>query len=189
MESIKMPFDSLVEERRFFIGATTVFVTVSPNPTTLLPITQTHTITGKKKKVKRPYGMLKQSVQYNYCIEIIKEDYIPWLEQNDYELMGVPELNENGNVHFHFLLNSKAIKNDTDLQIFRREILCGTRTQENISKGKHSKDWMNNIVFVTRPKGDIIKYLMKTQNETLSHFPNYVSSSLKPNYVPHFEAL
>lgn len=166
-----MPFDSLVKERHFGIDNKTLFITISPNPSTFVDCVLKNKM-GKIRNQKRPYGMLKQDIQYQYCLKCLREDYFEWFS-DDVELIGIAELNQRGNVHFHIVVNDPYITNEVQLQVFRRDILNGFRTQQNISKGKVSgKDWMNNIVYVNVIEDEITEYFMKQQHEMLPKFQN-----------------
>lgn len=165
-------FCSLVAERRDLIDKASLFITISPNPSTRVDCLIKDR-TGKTRTVKRPYGTLKQDIQYKYCIKCLTSDYIEWLS-DDAALVGVAELNERGNVHLHMIIKDKHIINEVQLQCLRRDVLNGYMTQQNIIKGKvNAKDWMNNIVFVNKSKEDIVEYFMKSQNEMLPRFQNY----------------
>lgn len=172
MELSEKPFDTLVVERHQPIVSTTLFITVSPNPRTSVKFIARGP-NGKVKEMKRPYGTMRQIHQYQYCIDVLKKDYISSLS-SDAHIVGVAELNEQGNVHLHFIVNDPMIQNEVQLQCFRREILNSPRTQQNIIKTKvNARDWMNNIVYVTKTKSDIIEYCMKQQNQMLPVFKNY----------------
>lgn len=166
-------FDALVAERQTDINANTLFVTISPNPMAKVECIMKNLKTGKNRTVKRPYGMVPQRIQYQYCLKVLSEDYLPWLS-DDVQLLGIAELNESGNVHFHMLINDKKIRNMVRLQVFRRDVLNGVRTQQNILRCKmNARDWMNNIVFVTKSERDILDYFMKDQDMMLPEFSNY----------------
>lgn len=168
----ELPFDALVAERQLSVCSTTMFVTISPNPSTKIECILTGA-NRKSRTVKRPYGTMRQDHQYKYCLQCFQEDYFEWLS-DDVELCGVAELNENGNVHLHILINDPHIYNDVQMQVFRRDVLNGYRTQQNIIKGKvNAKDWMNNIVFLTKSKVDIVSYFMKDQQLMLPRFKNF----------------
>lgn len=168
-----VPFDTLVEERQVKIDSQALFVTISPNPNVNVECVMKNK-TGKTRNVKRPYWSLKQDLQYEYCMKCFKEDYCEFLSQ-DTKLVGISELNKRGDVHLHMIINDPCIKNDVNLQCFRRDILNSFRTQQNIIKGKagKAKDWMNNIVFVNTSKDDIVQYFMKNQEDMLPRFKNY----------------
>lgn len=165
------------------LGSTTVFVTLSPNASTKVECILKDKY-GKCRTVKRPYGMLKQDIQYQYCLKCFQEDYGEWLS-DEVILTGVAELNERGNVHLHILIDDPNIVNDTQLQIFRRDILNGWRTQQNISKGKagRPKDWMNNIVWLTKPAKDIMDYMTKQQDTMLPRFPAFYKGGKAPEFI------
>ena len=174
IEYTKKAFDLLVAERPRKIVSTTLFITISPNPRTMVEIIARNK-NGRVRQFKRPYGMLRQIDQYQYCMKVLKDDYYEWLSDH-YEIIGVPELNETGNIHLHMIINDPSIKTDVDLQMLRRDILNSPRTQRNIIKTKvNAKDWMNNIVYVTESEKDIIDYMMKQQSQMLQHFNNYIS--------------
>lgn len=166
----QLPFGSLVAERQFLMHSKTLFVTISPNPHVKVECIARNS-QGKFRNLKRPYGTIPQDLQYKYCIKMFYEDYNEWLG-DDPEIIGIAELNEHGNIHLHILINSKIIQNNTQLQIFRRDVLNGKWTQKHLFK-KTAKDWMNNIVFLTKSKDEIIEYFMKQQDEMRTRFNNY----------------
>lgn len=180
----ELAFANLVAERPrkadstvkgFKMVNSTMFITISPNPTTRVPciIRQTN---GKPKKTFRPYGMLSQRLQFEYCIKCFKQDHMEWYSE-EVSLIGVPELNKRGDVHLHILVNEPTIRTETALQIYRRDVLMSPRTQENIVKGKYkATDYMNNIVFLTVTTKEITDYFMKQQSEMLEHFKNFFSN-------------
>lgn len=171
----ELPFDALVAERQFHITSTTLFVSISPNPSTMIECILKNR-QGRTRNVKRPYGTLRQDIQYQYCLKCLTEDYFEWLS-DDAQLIGIAELNERGNVHLHLLINDHTKRNNVQLQVFQRDILNGWRTQQNIIKRRVNPiDWMNNIVFVTKSKQDILDYFMKNQSEILPRFKNYFLS-------------
>jgi len=164
-------FDSLVEESQFITDSRTLFVTISPNPRTMVECIVKNKTHGTRQS-KRPYGLLQQDIQYQYCLKVLKEDYLG-LFSDAAQLFGVTELNECGNVHLHMLINAPNITNDVHLAIFRRDILNSYRTQQNLTKGRlNARDYMNNIVFVDPNKFDP-DYFMKQQNQMLPRFKNY----------------
>jgi len=149
-----------------------IFCTISPNPNTLHECYKTHQ--GKISKVKIPYGKLQQKVQYEYCHRILERCYVPFLS-DDAIIIGTWELNKSGNVHFHFLIQDKIIHNPTQLAIFQRNVLNCEETIRNMSKGKKMVDYMNNIVYLTKPLKDIIKYMDKDYDDNKDIFPNYIN--------------
>lgn len=147
-----------------------IFVTISPNPLTLhstiRPIS--------RSKARIPYGMLPQRLQYSYCRKVLKS-YL-WHLQSP-SCFCTWELNEHGNVHLHCIFNSKIVKNETSLDILRREILCTDFAQRNLpTKGK-VRDYMNSIVWITDSVKDRCKYLLKDiDNQKI--FPYVISDDL-----------
>lgn len=166
-------FSTLVGERQNLIASTTLFITISPNPKAPVECIMKSVKTGKNAVVKRLYGTLPQKIQYEYCMKVFVEDYGEWFS-NDVQIVGAPEFNKDGNVHFHIVVKDPKIRNEVQLQMLRRNVYNGVRTQQNMCT-RHGKriDWMNNIVFVTKSKQDIIDYVMKDQDMILEHFDNF----------------
>lgn len=164
-------FSSLVGERGFLIGPKTLFVTISPNPKALIKLPVKSLKTGKVRSVSRPYGMVPQRCQSTYCMNILQTEYFGLLDS--YQVIGIQELNKQGNIHFHLLLNTDDVSSDIMLQCFRRDILNTPSAQANIL-GNKKVDWMNNIVFVNKPPEDILKYFDKDNEEMIkANFYNY----------------
>lgn len=165
-------FDILVGERRDLWEGYTLFCTISPNPKTK------HECLIKKvnkngrvfrARVKMPYGKIPQRVQYEYCLKIIERDYLEFLVNP--RLFGVAELNKDGNVHVHFLLKADNLKNDTQLQVFRRDVSLCVEVLRNAPK--QGIDYMNNIVRLTKSKKEIIDYCMKCNKDNIELFNNF----------------
>lgn len=172
LESIKA-FGPLVEERGFRIDCYTIFVTISPSPYVKVEMIMKNR-EGKQRVVKRPYGMCKQDHQYLYCMKCLQDDYIELISDKA-QLIGIAEMNKSGNIHLHLLINDPMIRNTVQMEIFRRDVLNGWKTQQNIKAGNtKGRDWMNNIVYVNQSKEDIVHYFMKQQHEMLPRFPNYM---------------
>jgi hypothetical protein len=151
---------SLVGDRTPLFGKP-IFVTISPNPKT-----KHICLRHKKSNIKLPYGKLPQEVQYEYCIRILKQCYLQLLS-GSYTVYGTWELNQDNNVHLHFLIDSEKIQTDYDLNIFRRDILCCPLVFMNLNKLK-SHDYMNNIVFLNKPFEDIIEYMDKDNDQKIN---------------------
>lgn len=170
VQTTKQAISSLVEDcpnlQELFTGYT-MFVTISPNPRTKHSIQRRNPETRKMVTCQMAYGMLPQRVQYAYCMKVLKECYLTHCI--DPIVVGCAELNTDGNVHFHFLLKDPDIKNDVMLQVFRRSILnCPT-----VLKNFKGKDYMNNIVNLTKTKEDIVKYMDKDHDDIKEVFDNY----------------
>jgi len=155
-----------------------LFCTISPNPKALHTVYKR--LNGKKILVKIPYGKLPQRVQFDYCVRVVERCYLPFLSI-DATLAGTWELNESGNVHFHFLIHDKLIQNKTHLEIFRRDILNCEEIIKNMSKGKKMIDYMNNIVFITKPINEVIKYMDKDHEYNKDIYSNYYFGALSDN--------
>ena len=141
-----------------------IFITISPNEKTK------HAVYRGNKTVSIPYGSLPQRVQFDYCLRIVQSCYVNSLS-DDAVLVGVPELNERGNVHFHILLNDPAIKNDIYMKVFRRDISCCDQVLKNRAKGKvNAPDYMNNIVWQKDEVEDRIEYMDKEHTDLFKTF-------------------
>lgn len=164
------PVSTLVGDRRDF-GLGTLFVTISPNPNTLHSVMRTNV--GTRGKAKQKYSQIPQRLQYDYCMRIIERVYLPSLSPDAY-LCGSCELNKRGDVHFHFIIFDKAIKNDTYLQVFRRDVYNCEETIRNFDRKSRKKvDWMNNIVFVTKPLNEVVAYCDKDHTKNVDLFNTY----------------
>jgi len=138
---------------------------VSPNPNAKVNVMRVNPNTNKLTKVTMKYGMIKQKEQYDYCINFMRTAY---LNGEGDLLLGVPEMNKAGNIHLHFLLLSPLVKNQTTLNIFRRDVMNNNISMENMVKGK---DWMNNIVKLD--KSDILEYMIKAHEEISPIFDSF----------------
>jgi len=164
---------ALVEQRPILWDHTkrTVFVTISPNAKTqhicIKPFN------GKMKEFKMPYGMMQQRLQYAYCIRYLKSCYLSFLDGN-VKLVGTWELNKEGNVHLHMLIQADNLQTDIALQIFRRDIYSCTQTILNMGtiKKKHTVpiDWMNSIVYTTDSIQKRLDYMDKDHDKTFDNF-------------------
>lgn len=174
-------FDLLVGERQFkIVPMKTIFVTVHPNPQVLVDtrcrmVSKLDKTKIKYKDIKKPYALLPQKSQYDYCMQYIETSYLQFI-QGDYEMLGVVEFDGCDNIHAHFLINADRINDSVELGMLRRDILNDPITIKNL-KTKHSKDWMNSIVFVNDSEDDRIDYFMKDQDKILKHFKNYYYST------------
>lgn len=149
----------------------TVFATISPNPGTKHKVIRK--INGKKIEMEMRYDRLPHKQQYEYCMKIIREVYLNGLENP--VIIGTQELNDSKNVHFHFLLMDPFIKNDNYLAVYRRDIANHPEILKN-SKGK--KDYMNNIVKLTKSLNEIIMYMDKEKDKIIDLLPNYYSKTI-----------
>ncbi len=148
-----------------------IFVTISPNPRTKHTMKRTHL--GKTYNDKVAYGTLPQHKQFDYCMKVIKEVYN---YSEDTYICGTWELNKDGNVHVHFILIDPHINTDVDLMIFQRDVFNTPSAQFNLAKkGGRQKpvDWMNNIVFITKPLQEVIDYMLKDADKCIKVFPYY----------------
>lgn len=148
-----------------------IFVTVSPNPKAKHSITRT--VNGKRMTGKVQYGTLPQSQQFEYCLRVVQNNYN---YSDDTFIFGSWELNKEGNVHFHFIFIDPNINTDVDLMIFQRDIYNCVETARNFSKAsKNGKqtDWMNNIVYITKPFQEVYDYIIKDVDKCLHIYPYY----------------
>lgn len=170
IEFTKNAVDTLVEDRPFFNQRSTVFATVSPNPRIRHPCWRISP-GGKRVSCKVAYGQLPQQQQYDYCIKIVRSCYVPFLSL-DTKLVGTWELNNSGDVHLHILFRDPDIDNDTKLSIFQRDISNCTLVTMNKNKSK-DRDYMNNIVFLSKPLQEVINYMDKDYDINTGIFKNY----------------
>jgi len=166
------PICSLVADWQYFWDSIKaeqcMFITVSPNPKILHKVNRLYA-TGRIRPVKCRYSQMKQSDQWDYCLNVVKKTYLEFCSTRSV-LIGTAELNSSGNVHLHFLLYDPLIKDKTSLDIFRRDISFCDVIIRNL-KGKH--DMMNNIVFVNDSIKQRAEYMDKQSEETRPHFYNY----------------
>lgn len=154
-----------------------VFCTISPNPATKHG--NDVIVRGKKTKVQVPYGKLPQRKQYEYCLRVLNE----YINTDETKIFGTWELNKDGNVHFHFILTDPKIKNETSLQIFRRDILNTELVMRNLSN-KKMIDYMNNIVFVNDSVEKRIDYITKDMQMNLEIMPYFYRNIDLSSLVP-----
>lgn len=147
-----------------------IFVTISPNPSVLVPVRRVSSTTGKMLNCKLPYGKLPQRIQYDYCLKVVKTVYN---YSADTKYFCTWELNKQGNVHFHLLYCDPLINSDVSMQIFRRDILNHDIVIRNMCKGKKMVDYMNNIVFVNDSIEDRFNYLTKDIHSNIHIFPYF----------------
>lgn len=163
---------TLVEQRlenRFRYNNNTYFVTISPNPSTKHKVK----IKGRMQKIR--YDRLPQRIQLEYCLRHVQKNYLQFCK--DPILVGTVEHNEAGNVHLHFLINSKSFRSPTFLDVYRRDILFTETSAENLpTKGK-KHDFMNNIVQL-HDLDETLEYLDKkyTDNIASGIYKNYFYS-------------
>lgn len=166
----------LVAERKFFCPNTKdyiMFITISPNPKTLIPINKPgKTIRTKDKIINTRYEDCRQIDQYNYCLDYIRNAYMRY--SGDCQIIGSAELNKQGNIHIHMLMKDSYVTNDKVMQIFQRDIKLNPETQKHI---RHSKrDYMNNIVELTKSEEEILSYMDKDNDKTGYLFPSFYTS-------------
>lgn len=159
---------TLVADRPHFRCPNTLFVTISPNPSTKYS-TMLKNENGKVRKCKVRYGSLKQEEQYKICIEMVRTSYIPYFE--NCQLIGTTELNKAGNVHLHFFISGTNVKDDYDLALLRRQISLEPESIRNTPR--KGIDFMNNIVFLTKDFDELVAYMDKDYPKNVRHFPNY----------------
>lgn len=163
LDFTKQSVGSLVARRPNgqFVTPDTLFCTISPNPTTKHPCFK------GRKNVKMMYGLMPHRLQYQYCLKILNQCYIPFLSE-DAELIGTWELNKTNNIHFHFLINDPLLNSDQRFNSFRRDISCCSLVQDNLTRRKGNKlpiDYMNNIVKVNDTQDDRLDYMDKDHEE------------------------
>lgn len=165
-------FESLVGERRELWEGYTLFCTISPNPKTKHKcLIRKVNKNGREFRatVQMPYGKLRQAQQYEYCLRVLEKDYLEFLENP--KVFGVAELNKDGNIHLHFLLKADNLINDTQLNVFRRDVSLCVEVLRNAPK--KGIDYMNNIVRLTKSKKDIIDYMNKCNKDNVKLFNNF----------------
>lgn len=145
-----------------------LFCTISPNPNTKHTVIQN--LNGKKTTIKKSYGMLKQSVQYEYCCRIVRSAY---MFSHDTKIFGTWELNKSGNVHFHLIMTDPFICNKSSLAIFQRDVMNNYLVILNMCKSKNPKDMMNNIVFVNDTIEKRMIYMTKEMDMNLPIMPYF----------------
>lgn len=153
-------------ENRPILGHSPIFVTISPNPMTK------HSITKVNRVHKIPYKMLPQKLQYEYCLRLVHQVYN---YSTSTRIYGSAELNESGNIHFHFIFDDPNIRNKVDIAMLQRDVLNCPSVILNLSKGKNPRDYMNNICFINKPINEIYDYIHKDIKETIRHFPIYTN--------------
>lgn len=161
---------ALLVDPRPLLMAQTIFVTISPNPNTKHDVIKKCKMPNGKYKditVKMKYGTLPQKVQYDYCMKILRTCYISFLP--DCKIVGTWELNQQKNVHFHFVLDHPRFRNPKYIDIFRRDIF---NCQEIMKNTGMNRDYMNNIVMLNKTFPEICKYMDK----------DYVPDDIFDNY-------
>jgi len=179
LQSTNLSVRALVAERPILLAhpkQRVIFATVSPNPMTRHACIKK--VNGKVLNLKMPYGMMTQRLQYDYIIKYIRSCYLPFLDGN-VSLVGTWELNKQGNVHFHMLIQADNIQSDIQLQIFRRDVYNCVMTIDNMNviKKKHTVpiDYMNNIVYMTDSIEQRLDYMDKDYDKTFNNI--YFTSS------------
>lgn len=194
---------SLVEIRPLQT-ADCLFVTISPSPTAKIPAVRTHN--GRKVKYVSTYQCLPQHRQYEYCIRVLQEAYLPLLDSNTI-ICGTYELNEKGHVHMHLILSSKDIVQKYPLDILRRSVADHPLSMAS-RKNLNHHDFMNNIVPIPKctcknhrePEQErcictVMKYMRKDENQRdlVKHkIPNYnfyVRPIMKSQVITDLERL
>lgn len=175
MQCIKKSLDGvtlLVDHAKILDKDFILWCTISPNPKTK------HTCAIKKVNKngqtitvneKRPYKSLPQRLQYEYCAKIVNTCYLPFIDNP--RLVGIAELNQSGNIHYHFILKGDNMRNKTELQIFRRDVSLCPEVLRN--QGENHVDYMNNIVSLDKPLDHVIQYMLKDNEINKQYFNNY----------------
>jgi len=156
---------TLVENCKFCEKRPCLFVTISPNPSTVLKLKMTKRM---NKPIER-YKNVPYKVQQAYIEKVIITCYLELLPK-EVKLVGCYEFNKTGQLHAHLLIQTDFIKNDIDLTVFRRDIMNCELVMNN--RKKDNNDYMNNIVFVNDSIAERVKYMMKTGKDMLKYFPN-----------------
>lgn len=162
-------------------GKYVMFITISPNPKTLVPVVkQSKSVKVKDKKAMKKYEDLRQVEQYEYCLDYVRSVYMKYTGQCRF--IGAAELNGSGNIHLHILFTDDYVDCPKLMEVFRRDIKLNSETQRYIKHVKNGRDFMNNIVELTKPLDEVIEYMSKDFAQTGKLFPNFYS---KP--VDHVE--
>lgn len=179
----KLSVLSLVEERekkQWVPNNNVLFVTISPNPSMMLPILK------GSVKTKMAYGKLNQRHQYEYCERMLKS--VLWLLPKTAESITTVELQEGShNVHLHTMIRSPEHTTDYDIQIFRRECSNLTEVMRNRKKGAKFDSCIS-IVWWDDPSIDLIKYFDKDFPQKMRHFNNITTNgeqSVQSDDIPH----
>lgn len=136
-----------------------VWCTISPNAKLA------HSVWKGRKSAKILYGNLPHKVQYEYCMRILQQCYVPFLS-DEATLCGTYELNHSGNVHFHFVINDPKLWNAQLLAGFQRDIKCCDLVCHNRPR-KSTVDHMNNIVRLDKDIDDVCDYMDKDYFEDM----------------------
>jgi len=163
-----------------------LWCTISPNPNLIheVSVFEIKNLTikgpsgrGRKKTLKMPYSKMKQKLQYEYCVKFLTNVYNL---SNDTKIFGVWELNQSGNVHFHFIMSDPNVKGPAGLQIFRRDVLNSDMAIYNLSgKGKYKGiDYCDNICFVTDSIEERLAYMSEDSEENLTIFPYFCTQNV-----------
>lgn len=169
---ISMAEVNLVDLRQLCDTTRMIFATVSPNPKIKHSCNRINPSTGKRVALQIPYGKMTQYEQYKYCLDVIRQAYN---YSTDTKLFGTWELNKDHNVHFHLLMYDPHIQNDTQLNIFRRDVMNTHICLKNLAKWT---DYMNNIVFVNDSFDKRIEYITKDIEINILIFPYYCTDNL-----------
>lgn len=168
----------LVAERKFFCPDTEdyiMFITISPNPRTLIPINKpSKSVRNKDKVIMTKYEDCRQIDQYNYCLDYVRSVYMRY--SGDCHIIGSAELNKQGNIHIHMLMKDSYVSNDKVMQVFQRDIKLNPETQRHIKLCK--RDYMNNIVELTKSEDEILTYMDKDYDKTGHLFPSFYTAPI-----------
>jgi len=161
---------NLVDFRKKSEGKRLLFVTISPNPKVKHSVDRWN-MRGKRTKVMIPYGKLTTHEQYIYCLRVITSAY-NYSDQT--EIFGTWEMNKNCDCHVHFIMYDPNIQTDTELAMFRRDVLNSQLVLMNLAKWT---DYMNSIVFVNDSFDERIQYMTK-EIHNMNYFPYFCTKPL-----------
>lgn len=163
----------------FSINSFTLFITINPNPRTLIKVSRLFTEANHRHVISIAYGRATQKEQYDYCLKIFMKNFIEFCA--DPTAVGTWELTQAGNVHLHILLKDRRISNDMQLELFRRDVANCEEVMRHM--GKDGRDWMNNIVKLTKTSKEIIQYMDKYfHNALLVQYRGLLNFYLNVNY-------
>lgn len=151
-----------------------LFITISPNPRVIIKVIRL--IKDKLKLVPCSYGCARQIEQYDYCVRVVRST-LNYTRKT--KLFATWELNKSGNVHLHILLSDPSVTNETQLSIFRRDVLNSELVQDNMINS--SIDFMNNIVFVNDSIKKRYDYMTKDMHMNISIMPYFRGLFLEEN--------
>lgn len=163
-----------------------LWCTISPNPSVKHKVYKRKSQSLIMIETAVRYDMLTHKQQYEYCLKVLKDSYIPFLT-TDAEIYGSWELNKSKNVHLHFIIMDKQFLSDRLFECFRREVSCCFEPTRNLTKVKGNQrkapvDFMNSIVRLNDSILERCHYMDKDYEEDDSQLLNYYYS--KENLGP-----